>query len=238
MLNLFRRDRLAGCFACVALGCLAVAPNSAAQNTAPGSPPIVLSAKAATKLVRFRVKPEYPPVAKENYIQGKVRLQLLVSSEGKVTQANAMQGNALLAASALRTVHQWLYSPLQTSAGAVPFVTVVNVNFSLRNSNIKNHFPSRPERDFDRQIHPPAMLNAPPAHLPSLHLRVLVSDSGQALDVSPVQDFPARYASTLKLVERCKFRPAHWGSLPVPWYLDVEVPALNHPAVADGPGGK
>jgi len=32
------------------------------------------------------------------------------------------------------------------------------------------------------------------------------------------------FALARKTIESWTFRPAHWGSLAIPWYLDVDVP--------------
>ena len=140
--------------------------------------------------------------------------------------ANVYQGHPFLAAAALNAVHHWLYTPLKTGQGAVPFVAMVEVNFALRSIKVEQ-LPPQPEQDLSRQIHPPEMLKKPPANTQLVHMRVLVNDEGSAIDVNPVGGFPVQFDSALKLVEQCKFQPAHWGPLAVPWYLDVDVPAGN-----------
>jgi protein TonB len=221
--------------AALAFECLALACAAAAQTDSSTAKIITLNKKAAASLILLQPKPEYPPLAKVNYIQGKVRLQVLVSPEGKVIEANVFQGHPFLAAAALNAVRHWLYMPLKTAAGAVPFVAMVDVNFALHSIKIEQ-LPPRAEQDLSRQIHPPEMLKKPPANSPLVHIRVLVNDSGEAIDVNPVGGFPIQYDSALKLVEQCKFQPAHWGPLAVPWYLDVDVPAGNPPASVVGRG--
>jgi len=220
--------------ATLALECLALACAATAQSNLSSAPFVTLDKKAAANLILAQPKPEYPPLAKVNFIQGKVRLQVLVSPEGKVIVANVYQGHPFLAAAALNAVRHWLYTPLMTGAGAVPFVAMVEVNFALRSVKIEQ-LPPRAEQDLSRQIHPPEMLKKPAANSPLVHMRVLVNDAGEAIDVNPAGGFPVQYDSALKLVEQCKFQPAHWGPLAVPWYLDVDVPA-NPPASVPGHG--
>jgi len=219
----------------LALGCLALAGTAAAQINLPSATIVTLNKKAAAGLILSQPKPEYPPLAKINFIQGKVHLQVLVSPEGKVVEANVLQGHPFLAAAALNAVRRWSYMPLKTATGAVPFVATVDVNFALRSIKIEQ-LPPKAEQDLSRQIHPPEMLKKPPANSPVVHMRVLVDDEGEAIDVNSVQGFPVQYDSALKLVEQCKFQPAHWGPLAVPWYLDVEVPAGDPPAGVPGHG--
>jgi TonB family protein len=212
--------------------CLNLACGAAAQCVSSPTHPVTLNRRAATALILSQVKPEYPPLAKVNYIQGRVRVQVSVSLEGKVTEANAVEGHPFLAAAALKAVRHWLYQPFKMGAGAVPFVTLVDVNFALRNTKI-NQLPPQPEEDLSRQIRPPEMLSQPPVHSPLTRVRVLVGDEGEALDVNPVPGSPFQYATALKFVEHCQFQPAHWGRLPVPWYLNVDVPAPAEQASGD-----
>ena len=229
MARLFDHSHAGWNAATLALECLALACAAAAQTNSSPAQIITLSKKTAASLILHQPKPEYPPLAKVNYIQGKVRLQVLVSPEGKVIEANVFQGHPFLAAAALDAVRHWLYRPLRTATGAVPFVTMVDVNFALRSIKIEQ-LPPKAEQDLSRQIHPPQMLKKPPANSPLVHVRVLVNDEGEAIDVNPVEGFPVQYDSALKLVEQCKFQPAHWGPLAVPWYLDVDIPAGSPPA--------
>jgi TonB family protein len=208
---------------CLALGCWASGQTESSRKS-----PVIVNRKEASTMILAQGKPEYPPLAKVNYIQGRVHIQVLVSPEGKVMEANVIEGHPFLAAAALRAVRDWVYKPLETAAGKVAFVTIVDVNFSLRNI-VPDKVPPNPEKDLSRQVRPPEVLDKPPAHAPLLHVRVLVNDEGQAIDVNPVEGFPAHYGEALKFAEHCKFQPARWGPLAVPWYLDVDVPLEEKP---------
>jgi TonB family protein len=208
----------------LALGCLSLACVAAAQSKSPKSDLIFLNQKEAANLILAQPKPDYPALAKVNFIQGKVRMQLLVSGEGKVTEANVVLGHPFLAVAALNAVRHWIYKPLQRAAVAVPFVTTVEVNFTLRNTKPDN-LPPEAVKDLNRQVHPPQILDKPAAQSHMVHVRVLVSDSGQAIDVNPVEGFPAHYDSAMKMAGHCRFEPARWGTITVPWYVDVEFPA-------------
>jgi len=205
-----------------------VARPGVAQIQVVQTTPLNLNRKAAAALILSQTKPEYPSIAKVNYIQGKVRLQLLVSPEGRVAEANVVQGHPILAAAALKAVRRWLYAPFKTPIGPVPFVTRVDVNFALHNYGQRD-FPPEADRDLSRQIRPPSLINPPEPAGEAKHFRVLVGDDGRALDINPIEGFPIQYESALKLVGHLLFRPAHWGPLTVPWYLDIAVPAPDQP---------
>lgn len=199
-----------------------------------------LDRKAASSLVLRQTVPEYPPVAKVNYIQGKVQVEVLVSRDGSVAEAHVLRGHPLLAASALREIRRWLYRPFLGRSGPAEFMTVVEMNFALH-SKRPEQLPVKAEEDLDRQVHPPQILARPAGRSPGalMRLRILVSDEGQAMDVRPLGNVSWRTDMARRDVEQWTFRPAYWGTLPVPWYLDVDVPVVDSslPSAARGPGG-
>ncbi len=220
--------------------CLSARPG-AAQSTAVAPTPIVLDNKKASHLVLNQVVPEYPALAKINYIQGQVRVQLTVSPEGQVAHAHVVRGHPILAASALKAIRRWLYRPLITSLGPAAFLTTIDMNFSLRVRKL-DLLPRQAERDLDRQVKPPEVLQRPADPSPAswVRLRLLLSDNGQVIDSEPVKGGVAEFESAKHTLESWTFQPAHWGTLSVPWYLEVDVPVSSssfHQAAAD-PGGR
>lgn len=238
-----RLQRIAPGLRAVALvGLYAMVPArvEAQSVSLPAAPP-TLDHTAAANLIWTEVKPEYPPLAKLNYIQGRVRLRVLVSREGRVREAHVVHGHPFLAVSALEAVRRWLYHPLKAAWGPTEFMTVVEVNFSLRIKKI-DLFPRDPERDLIRQVHPPHLLDRPLGQQlgSSVRVRVLVNDAGQVIDTQPLAGLAANFEAACRSVERWTFRPARWGALPVAWYMDVDVPvedsSLRH--AAGDPGGR
>ena len=78
----------------------------------------VLGAKEASRLLLNQVPPEYPALAKVNYIQGRVRVQLVISPGGTVARAHVLSGNPLLAAAVLNSVREWRYRPFVAMGGS------------------------------------------------------------------------------------------------------------------------
>jgi len=195
-----------------------------------------LSAKAASRLVIYQLTPEYPVLAKVNLIQGRVRAQLVVSPEGKVVSAHVLSGDALLAAAVLNSLGKWRYRPYVGKDGPTSFGTKLDVNFQLRRTN-SDLMPTRAESDFSRQVKPPEVLTRPPAPPagadPSVRLRLLVSEEGKVIDSEVLKGIPSLLERAMKVVKRWSFRPAHWGTLSVPWYLEVDVPVDNASVHAD-----
>jgi TonB family protein len=200
-------------------------PPVTAQSEAVSQRPVELNRKIATRLLVSQVEPEYPSIARVNYIRGQVRMLVTVTRSGRVSFAHVLQGHPFLAASALQAIRQWVYHPLVTASGPAEFQTMVDVNFTLRNIRA-DRLPPDPYQDLDRQVRPPEALGMPPdaTAVDCVRMRVLVNDRGHAIDATPLTGRPSLFRAARQRIEGWEFRPARWGNLKVPWYLDVTVP--------------
>ena len=99
------------------------------------------------------------------------------------------------------------------------------MNFSLRPHRF-DRLPDGAEQDRSRQIKPPEVIARTPNPSASakVHLRVLVNEQGKVIDSEPASGSASDFAMARKTVETWTFRPARWGSLAIPWYLEVDVP--------------
>jgi protein TonB len=77
------------------------------------------------------VTPAYPPDAKQNRIQGTVRLEVLIDKDGHVSNVTVSSGPAELTQSAAEAVTQWVYRPTLLNGKPVSVLTTVDVNFTL-----------------------------------------------------------------------------------------------------------
>lgn len=234
-----RQYRLSLSLLALAIGCAAGAVRAQEFVSAPAVLPTLIDPKKAAKMVLEQSAPEYPPVAKANYIEGQVQLELTVNDHGKVASAHVLEGNALLAASALNATRRWSYHPLATPAGPSGFVTRVKVKFILHPLRIHS-MPQRAEQDFLRQVKPPQAVrppeDSPPGEL--VHMRLLVNEQGQVVDMAASPTFMTRFRAACEALRGWTFRPARWGNLPIASYLDVEVPVgrTSVARVAANPG--
>jgi len=196
-----------------------------AEAVARGQDLFFLDGKRAAKLLMKRERPVYPPVAKLNYIQGVVHVQVVVAEDGHVREAHVVHGHPFLAAASLKAIRGWLFYPAKARAGPPEFQTVMEVRFSLRIKK-PEQLPLRPEQDLRRQVRPPEVLkrSGRSATATLVRLRVLVSSEGQAVDARPVADNTPLLEEARQVVRTWTFRPARWGALAVPWYLEVDVP--------------
>jgi TonB family protein len=212
--------------------CLLELPHAWAQRAEGQQQFPVLDSKEASHMLLNQVPPEYPALAKVNYIQGRVRVQLVVSPAGTVANAHVLSGNPLLAAAVLNSVRLWRYHPFVSKGDFASFATRVEVNFTLRIRQMDLP-PTQAESDFRRQVKPPEVLTRPEKAAstdPPVRLRLLVSAEGKVIDSEILKGIPSQFEGARKSIEQWSFRPARWGALSVPWYLDVDVPVYNAPA--------
>lgn len=105
-------------------------PQPKVEEPAPADPVRVSSTIQAARLTH-RVQPDYPAIARQAGVSGKVRLKAIVSTEGSIEQLNVLSGHPLLIPAAVSAVKQWRYRPTLLNGKAVQVVTDIEVNFIL-----------------------------------------------------------------------------------------------------------
>lgn len=83
------------------------------------------------KLLRSIV-PVYPATARENRIQGTVRLHVILATDGTVKEMSVVSGHPDLQTAALDAVRQWQYRPTLLNGTPVEVDTTIDVIFSFR----------------------------------------------------------------------------------------------------------
>jgi TonB family protein len=187
-----------------------------------------LDSKKAAALLLNPARPTYPALARVNFLRGLVRLRLTVAPDGAVTSAHVLSGEPILATAALDFIKTCRYRPLVSTTGAIAF------NFALR-MGAMDLTPEQAEADFRRQVKPPQILESPAPATPSdasVRVRLLVNAEGKVIDWAILRGLPPQIKRALNTLERWRFRPAHWGALSVPWYLDVDIPVRKGAARA------
>ena len=79
-----------------------------------------------------RVEPVYPPIAKLTGVQGTVLIKALISTDGRIDQAQVVSGSPLLSPAALEAIRQWRYRPYFLNGGPIEVETEITVNFVLQ----------------------------------------------------------------------------------------------------------
>jgi TonB family protein len=90
-----------------------------------------ISSGVAQGLLEHKVKPVYPPDARDQRIQGVVTLQAIIDKEGNVANLQLISGHPLLAPSAIEAVKQWKYRPYLLNGNPLEVDTQIQVNFTL-----------------------------------------------------------------------------------------------------------
>ncbi len=91
----------------------------------------VAARRQAGKLVIW-APPEYPPAVRATGLRGTVRLRVLVGADGRVLQADALDGDPVLTEVAVETVKQWMYLPTLLNGTAVEVSSEVDVDMGPR----------------------------------------------------------------------------------------------------------
>jgi periplasmic protein TonB len=81
-----------------------------AQETTPAPAPAPASDTAKRK-VKSKVLPTYPPLARQMGITGKVKVEVTISAEGKVTGSKIVGGSPVLVDAAIDALKKWRFEP-------------------------------------------------------------------------------------------------------------------------------
>jgi TonB family protein len=216
--------------AALAAVCLA-ATSAAAQEDPIPEHFISLDTETVSNLRLRSGAPDYPAIAKLNFIHGEVRIRIFVSGKGRVVKMHAIQGHPFLVVSAMEAIRDWTYKPYRIGKQVKGFTTLVSVRFKLQ-PKVLTELPPAAERDLEARVDPPKVAEHPPDPPSDSHvrLRVLVDSNGNALDTQRISGNESDGQKAEHELTQWKFLPAHWGSLPVPWYVDIDVPVPHSPA--------
>ena len=90
-------------------------------STSASLAPSVRAQEASTDTVKRKVKtrgvPDFPPLAKQMNVTGKVKIEVTISADGRVTGTKVVGGSPLLVGSALDAIKRWRFeaAPKETS---------------------------------------------------------------------------------------------------------------------------
>ncbi len=99
---------------------------------------IRVAPEAAETMLAKHVAPQYPPAAREHRIEGIVRLQITIGTDGTVKDVENVSGHPLLRPAAFDAVRQWRYHVFAIDKEPVEVLTTVTVAFTLSPSSAPN----------------------------------------------------------------------------------------------------
>lgn len=109
------------------------APPSPPPTPAPAPAPRqiqVADTLQAANLIK-RVAPAYPPLAKAAHLEGTVRFQAIIGTNGAIRNLEVLGGPPLLRPAAIDAVRQWVYRPTLLNGQPLEVVTQIEVAFKL-----------------------------------------------------------------------------------------------------------
>jgi TonB family protein len=86
------------------------------------------AAAATSRKPKTKVTPEYPALARQLNVTGKVKLEVTIAADGHVVSARTIGGSPLLVGAATDAVKKWRYEP-----GSKESSEIVEFNFSDKN---------------------------------------------------------------------------------------------------------
>lgn len=97
----------------------------------PVAPQSESNARLQAAVLVQRVAPLYPDVAKQNRLEGDIRVSATIGKDGVPTNLNVISGNPILVPAALAAIRQWRYRPAALDGEPVETSTTVSVSFQL-----------------------------------------------------------------------------------------------------------
>lgn len=88
---------------------------------------LVQQAKAISQPI-----PVFPPLARQARIQGTVKLEGIIATDGRIKELKVISGHPMLIPAALEAVRRWLYRPTTLNGEPVEVVAPIDVNFILQ----------------------------------------------------------------------------------------------------------
>jgi len=85
-------------------------------------------ASAAARKIRTKTAPEYPALARQLNVTGKVKLEITIAADGHVVSTRTIGGSPLLVAPAVDAVKKWRYEPASKES-----TEIVEVVFAEKN---------------------------------------------------------------------------------------------------------
>jgi protein TonB len=103
-------------------------------TSAPPAPrgPVKVGGAIREPVKIVNVNPIYPQIAQAARVEGIVKIQAIIGTDGVVQEASVVSGAPLLNEAALTAVRQWRYRPTLLNNQPVAVIMTVTINFTLQ----------------------------------------------------------------------------------------------------------
>jgi TonB family protein len=102
------------------------------SSGAPRPKKLTVSPEVLQEQAIQKAQPAYPPEARAAKVSGSVKVQVLISEEGRVIEANAFEGPEHLLEAAIEAARQWTFKPVTIEGKAARMSGVLSFNFTLK----------------------------------------------------------------------------------------------------------
>lgn len=104
-----------------------------APHYVPGHPDRIKLDEGSPQLkILKKIQPDYPPVARDQRIEGRVVLHAVIGKNGSVLSVDAVSGNQELVESARYAAKKWKYEPMMAEGKPVEVDVQIDMYFNLR----------------------------------------------------------------------------------------------------------
>jgi protein TonB len=83
--------------------------------------------KAAVK----KTPPDYPPIARQMKVAGKVEVDITIDPEGNVEDVKVVSGNSLLTNAVISAVKKWKFTPFTANGSPAKALALLDFDFKL-----------------------------------------------------------------------------------------------------------
>lgn len=94
-------------------------------------PVLRLTQADAIKAAIAKPQPDYPPMAKQLKLQGRVDVEVSINASGGVDDARILTGNPALTGAAANAVKRWKFEPFLSGGKPVRAIAVISFTFRL-----------------------------------------------------------------------------------------------------------
>jgi TonB family protein len=92
---------------------------------------IHVSTDDALKAAVKKAPPEYPQMAKQMHVAGKVEVQITIDAEGNVEEVKILSGNALLTGGVVNALKKWKFTPFTAEGSPTKAIAALEFEFKM-----------------------------------------------------------------------------------------------------------
>jgi protein TonB len=93
--------------------------------------PIRVAEQVAKQAAIEKVVPDYPPMARQLKLAGRVEIEALIDTAGNVEKTQVVSGNPLLTSAAVAALKKWKFTPFNADGRPYRAVTTITFDFKL-----------------------------------------------------------------------------------------------------------